>query len=57
MAKRSISWMALVAEKLEVTEEWVRDLIREKKIRATNIGQWRIKLEDLAKFVKKRSNF
>jgi len=49
--------MALVAEKLDVTQEWVRELIREKKIRATKIGQWRIKPEDLAQFVKKRSNF
>ena len=56
MAKRSISWMALVAEKLEVTEEWVRELIREKEIRVTNIGQWRIKPEDLGKFIKSRSN-
>jgi len=40
MAKRSISWMALVAKKLDVTEEWVRELIREKQIRATKIRQW-----------------
>lgn len=25
MAKRSISWMALVAEKLDVTEEWRKE--------------------------------
>jgi hypothetical protein len=30
--------MALVAEKLDVTEEWVRDLIREKEVRGTKIG-------------------
>ena len=54
MAKRSISRMALVAEKLDVTEEWVRELIREKKIRAVKIGQWRIKPEDLEEFIKSR---
>ena len=56
MAKRFVSWMVLVAEKLDVTEEWVWELIREKDIRAVKIGQWRIKPEDLKKFIKSRSN-
>ena len=45
-----------VAEKLDVTEEWVRDLIAKKEIKATKIGKWRIKPEDLEIFVKSRSN-
>lgn len=46
-----------VAKQLGLSEYRVRELIREKQIRATKIGQWRVKPEDLAKFVKKRSNF
>jgi hypothetical protein len=38
MAKRSISWMFLVAKNLDVTEEWVHDLIREKEVRGNKIG-------------------
>jgi len=44
------------AEKLDITEEWVRDLINMKDIRATKIGKWRIKPTDLNKFIKERSN-
>lgn len=46
-----------VSKQLGLSEYRVRELIREKQIRATKIGQWRVKPEDLAKFVKKRSNF
>ena len=45
-----------VAEQLDVTQDWVRDLIQAKKIKATKIGKWRIKEEDLIVFVKGRSN-
>ena len=45
-----------VAKKLDITEEWVRDLIARKDIKAVKIGKWRIKPEDLEKFVKSRSN-
>ena len=45
-----------VAEKLDITEEWVRDLIKAKEIRATKIGKWRIKQSDLREFVRGRSN-
>ena len=38
------------------TEEWVRDLINAKEIRATKIGQWRIKQADLKEFIKNRTN-
>lgn len=34
----------------------VRELIREKHIRTTKIGQWRIKPGDLGKFIKSRTN-
>lgn len=44
------------AKKLELTEYRVRQLIREKQIRATKIKQWRIKPGDLDNFIKSRSN-
>jgi excisionase family DNA binding protein len=45
-----------VAKQLDLSEYRVRELIREKQIRATKIGQWRIKPEDLGKFIKSRTN-
>lgn len=45
-----------VAKKLDITEEWVRDLIARKDIKAVKIGKWRIKPEDLDAFVKSRRN-
>ena len=45
-----------VSEKLGVTEKWVRDLIQAKELRATKIGKWRIKPEDLNEFIKTRTN-
>ncbi len=45
-----------VAKQLGLSEYRVRGLIREKQIRATKIGQWRVKPEDLKKFIKSRSN-
>ena len=45
-----------VAKQLGLTEYRIRQLIREKQIRATKIGQWRIKPEDLGKFIMSRSN-
>ena len=45
-----------VAKELGLTEYRIRQLIREKQIRATKIGQWRIKLQDLKEFVKGRTN-
>jgi excisionase family DNA binding protein len=46
-----------VAKQLGLSEYRIRELIREKKIRAVKIGQWRVKPEDLKEFIKKRSNF
>jgi excisionase family DNA binding protein len=45
-----------IAKQLGLSEYRVRELIREKQIRATKIGQWRIKPEDLEKFVRARTN-
>lgn len=45
-----------VAEKLGYTEEWVRDLIKAKQIKAVKIGRWRIKPDELDKFIRSRSN-
>lgn len=45
-----------VAKQLGLTEHRIRQLIREKQIRATKIKQWRIKPEDLDNFIKSRSN-
>jgi len=46
-----------VSHKLGLTEEWVRDLINTKQIKAVKIGKWRIKPKDLETFIKNRSNF
>ncbi len=45
-----------VAKQLGLSEYRVRELIREKQIRAVKIGQWRVKPEDLKKFIRSRSN-
>lgn len=45
-----------VAKRLGLTEYRIRQLIREKQIRATKIKQWRIKPGDLQEFVKARTN-
>jgi len=45
-----------VAKQLGLTEYRIRELIREKQIRATKIGQWRIKPEDLQEFIRARTN-
>ena len=45
-----------VAKQLGLSEYRVRELIREKQIRATKIGQWRVKPEDLKEFIRSRTN-
>jgi len=45
-----------VAKELGLTEYRIRQLIREKQIRATKIPQWLVKPEDLKNFIKSRSN-
>lgn len=44
------------AKRLGLTEERVRELINLKEIKATKIGRWRIKPEDLEEFVRARTN-
>ena len=45
-----------IAKKFGLTEEWIRDLIAKKEIKAVKIGQWRIKPADLQAFVDSRKN-
>jgi len=45
-----------VADQLDVSEDWVRDLIQAKKLKATKVKKWRINPDDLEKFIKSRSN-
>lgn len=45
-----------VAKKLGVTEDWIRDLIQAKELKATKIKQWRIKPADLEVFIDSRTN-
>ncbi len=45
-----------VAKQLELTEYRIRQLIREKEIRATKIRQWRISPADLKAFIRRRTN-
>ncbi len=45
-----------VSKQLGLSEYRVRELIRDKYIRATKIGQWRVKPEDLKEFIKSRTN-
>ncbi len=45
-----------VAKKIGLTEYRIRELIREKQIRAVKIGRWRVKPEDLQEFITARTN-
>jgi len=45
-----------VAKKLDITEEWVRDLIKAKEIKAVKVGKWRVRPEDLEEFIESRKN-
>lgn len=45
-----------VAKRLDVTEDWVRDLIQSKQLRAVKIGKWRVDPNELKKFIQSRSN-
>ena len=56
MAIKDYLTVRQVAKQLGLTEYRIRELIREKQIRATKIGQWRIKPDDLEEFIKSRSN-
>ena len=45
-----------VARRTGLTEERVRELINLKEIKATKLGRWWIKPEDLEEFIKARTN-
>ena len=45
------------AQKLDISEESVRDFIKNKQLRAVKIGQWRVNPLDLEEFIKSRMNF
>ncbi len=45
-----------VSKHLGLTEYRIRQLIREKEIRAVKIGQWRVKPKDLKEFIRSRMN-
>jgi excisionase family DNA binding protein len=45
-----------ISKQLGLSEYRIRELIREKQIRAVKIGQWRVKSEDLKEFIKSRTN-
>ena len=51
-------WLSVgeVARSIGLTEERVRQLIRERKIRATKIGGWLVKPSDLQVFIQSRTN-
>ena len=51
-------WLTVheVASRIGLTQERVRQLIRQKKIRATKIGGWLIRPQDLDGFIRSRTN-
>ena len=53
------NWLTIreTAQKLDISEESVRDFIKAKELRAVKIGQWRVNPIDLETFIKSRMNF
>ena len=51
-------WLTVgeVARAIGLTEERVRQLIRERKIKATKIGGWLVRPHDLDAFIQSRTN-
>ncbi len=51
-------WLPIeeVAKRLGLCKDRVRQLIRDKKIRALKIGKWRVHPRDLAEFIDSRMN-
>jgi len=45
-----------VADRLDVSEDWVRDLIQAKQLKAVKMKKWRINPEDLEDFIRTRTN-
>ena len=51
-------WLTVeeVAQAIGLTEERVRQLIRDRKIKATKIGGWLVQPDDLSAFIRSRTN-
>ncbi|PIQ83498.1 MAG: hypothetical protein COV75_07120 [Candidatus Omnitrophica bacterium CG11_big_fil_rev_8_21_14_0_20_63_9] len=51
-------WLTVgeVAQAIGLTEERVRQLIRDRKIKATKIGGWLVQPDDLEAFIRSRTN-
>ena len=51
-------WLTVgeVARRIGLTEERVRQLIREREIKATKIGGWLVQPDDLKAFIQSRTN-
>ena len=51
-------WLTVgeVAKAIGLTEERIRQLIRQRKIKATKIGGWLIRPNDLQLFIRSRTN-
>ena len=45
-----------VAKRLDVTEDWIRDLIQSKQMRAVKVGKWRVDPDELKRFIQERTN-
>jgi excisionase family DNA binding protein len=58
MTENGWQWLTVdeVAQRIRLTQERVRQLIRQKKIRATKIGGWLIRPQDLDGFIRSRTN-
>ena len=54
----SWEWLTVseVARTIGLTEERVRQLIRDRKIKATKIGGWLVRPSDLDAFIQSRTN-
>ena len=54
----SWQWLTVgdVSRRIGLTEERVRQLIRQKKIRATKLGGWMVRPDDLTAFIQSRTN-
>jgi len=54
----SAQWLTVeeVSRAIGLTEERVRQLIRQRKIKATKIGGWLVRPEDLGAFIQSRTN-
>ena len=45
-----------VAKRLDVTEDWIRDLIQSKQMKAVKVGKWRVDPKELMRFIQGRTN-